>query len=105
MTEAEAIQFLRKCERFWLGRKNLTVGEVIRKTRQNCFSIIALMLPCLFIATSQLAKAGEIGFWHYLNISLIAFSFMMIGLSTWLLIRLRQVRQVLSHSQIGNPKS
>jgi hypothetical protein len=105
MTEAEAIKFLRNCERFWLWRKNLTADEVIRRTRRNCFSTFAITLIILTTATEHLGNLNKGGFGHYYNIFLLAYCFPMIGVSIWLLIRLRQVRRVLGYSQIVNRKS
>jgi hypothetical protein len=105
MTEIEAISFLRKCERFWLWRKNLTAGEVIRRTRRNCFSTFVITLIILTTAAPRLVNLNGVGFGHYFNIFLLAYSFLMSGLSIWLLIRLRQICRVLGYSQIVNPKS
>jgi hypothetical protein len=105
MTEAEAIKFLRSCERFWLWRKNLTAGEVIRRIRRSCFSMIGITLFILYMASFHLANLNGVGFGHYFNIFLLAYCFSMSGLSIWLLIRLRQIRRVLGYSQIINHKS
>jgi hypothetical protein len=105
MTEVEAIKFLRNCERFWLWRKNLTAGEVIRRTKRSCCSMIGITLFILYMASFRVANLNGIGFGHYFNIFLLVYCFSMSGLSIWLLIRLRQIHRVLGYPQIVNPKS
>jgi hypothetical protein len=98
MTEAEAIKFLRSCERFWLWRKNLTAGEVIHRTRKSCFLTIAITLTILSTEALCLPKANGVGFRYYFSIFLLAYCFLTGGLSIWLLIRLRQIRRTLGYS-------
>jgi hypothetical protein len=93
MTETQALNFLRKVEKIWLWRKNLSAGQVIRQSRNNCFSIIGLSLAAVFIAPRHIVN--DIGFWRYVNIVLVVYCFIATGISIWLLIRLRQAQRSL----------
>jgi hypothetical protein len=89
MTETDAKNFVQRCGRWCLGRKNLSCSEIIRRTRTNCVT-----LSILWVGT---VVNVSLGFKHPLWLYAWTYGFALMALSIiiWLLLRLRRSENVL----------
>lgn len=102
MTEAEAIHFLQKCERLWLGQKNSTPGKVISKTWHSCFSVIVSGLTLAFSLAFNYFQIDKGSTWARFDVLGGVFALIVIGISMSLMIRLNRVRSVLNRAVIAS---
>jgi Na+/proline symporter len=93
MTEAEAIKFLQKCERYMLTREKLPIGKSISIIRRSGFSLMTSGSLFLMVA-ANLYSNGHSSFWVVSGTA----GLLLYGCSIWSLIRLRQARLVLSYT-------
>ncbi len=103
MTEAEAITFLQKCERR-LGIRNLNAGQIITKSRNNCYAYFSLGFSVAFISLMNLHHGIFGAFSFYLQIFISAYGVFVIGLGAFMLIRLRAACRALGHAIDGSSR-
>ncbi|MDB6021526.1 MAG: hypothetical protein JWQ04_1383 [Pedosphaera sp.] len=87
MTEAQAQNFVYTCGRWWLGVRNLSHYDVIRRTKTNCLVILTQLAGLDF--------AALLGPRYNVQIYVYGFSLLIFAVVTGLLLRLRQASLVL----------
>ena|SRR5215469_12415562 len=100
MTEAEAIKFLQKCERYWLWQKNLAPTQILSKSWNGCLSA---MKATPFLLIRGVFHIFE-GRWDCLDTIALAYVFLVFGVTTWLLLRLKEVRCVMNQDFAGSSR-
>jgi hypothetical protein len=104
MTEAEAIKFLQKCERYLLGARNLNPDQVIAKSRNNCFPLMSLGFVDAFLSLMGFHHDKFGGFFFYFRILTLVLGLFLIGLGSLLLIRLRVASRALNQAPVGSSR-
>ena len=107
MSEAQAHQFLSKCESRLLWRKVADENEVIEIINRNFRGVVLLGMFSLSLATWNFLSSKRDAIDNFFLVLIAIFAVLMVGFSIWILIRMRQVRHVLGLecSQIVNQKS
>jgi hypothetical protein len=100
MTEAEAIKFLQKCERYWLWQKNLAPTQIFAKTWNGCLSAMT-SAPCLLIRGVFHIFENR---WDCLDTIALAYVVLVFGVASWLLLRLKEVRRVMNQDFAGSSR-
>ena len=88
MTPTEAHNFISKCGRRWLGRKNLYPGEIVQRTKASLFGNAVMLAGMDFNS-----------FYHShspaMRIVSGGFTLLALPVLVWLFLRLRQAERVV----------